>query len=1072
MTPRGFLCDARFFEVRMEYEVKDLKVCSLRGPLGIDRTPVFGWIVEGDGKNDAQASYRIIVGKDRGGVARGIGDVWDSGTVASDDTLNAHYGGAPLSERTVYYWKVFVRTKRGGGAESAVARFSTGFTDKDFDGEWIGLPDTQPEIGLAGASWIWRRGGAPFDAVPATAQYFRFAFEIPENKTAVRFTLCYTADDKADVYLNGARIGSTFRWTEGAFYTGCEHLVTGKNILAVRVVNTSVSYAGLIVAFRVTYTDGTYDVFATGDGWKCTPSPRSGWEEKSFDDGDWDPVDQSVLYGSAPWGTNVTLSGSDARAATVLRKEFRVQKDVKEAFAYVCGLGFFDLSLNGRKADDTLLEPFITQYDVRVYYRTFDVTALLQQGENAVGVTLGNGFFNETGGVWNWEKAAWRDAPKLLFRLDIRYADGSCESVVSDISWKATRNGPIVSNSLYYGEIYDARKELTGFDKVGYDDAAWENAAAMHAPQGKLSAQMKAPVRRVASFAPASVTKLPGVSSWIVRSPEMVSGWARIRGIRQKRGDRITLTYAQKLLPDGDVVRLGGSDGMLASWFPHAYMQDVYICKGQAEECYEPEFCYKGFEYLRIDGFEGELRPEDVVIYRVSNDVEVISDFSCSSDLFDRLHRNMRVAVTDNFHGERCDPLIEKNGWLGDANVSLDSMAYNFDLPSALPAFIETMGDAMSLYGIVPMMVPTARWGVRNDVVWNSIFVFGVKSLQDYFGTEYLTQRQYDAMRRFILHDIEEIRSNGWVWFDGQLADWVAPMGGSDPDIPYDEDMSEGSGIVGTAYVYAMLKTVTGFAEQYGKDDDAAEYREAAKNILEAFNRKFYNAEKGIYETTVWRQIAKRTRYRQTSNLLPLVFDMVPPEHIGRVTDNLIRDIHEKNDHLDTGCIGTKYILPVLCRFGHAETAYRIASQTTYPSWGFWLTKGAKSTWEMWETSARSLDHYFLGTYEEWFFTHLAGIRNVKNGYKTFTVKPEIVGDLRYVRARIRTVRGPLSVMWKRDGERLTLDLTVPFGAAAEIVLPGAEKTTVGSGSHRFECRVETPRERAENGARIAAENQ
>ena len=1033
----------------MGYEVKDLKICSLREPLGIDRTPVFSWIITGDRKDDAQTSCRIVVGKDPGDVARGIGDVWDSGTVASDETLNVLYGGAKLCDRTTYYWKVFVRTKRGGCAESAVARFSTGFIEKRFDGEWIGLPDARPEIDLSGASWIWRREGAPFDAVPASTLYFRFAFEIPKNKTVARFTLVYAADDRADMYLNGVRIGSTFRWTEGAFYTGCEHLLHGKNVLAVRVENTSVSYAGLIAACRVTYTDNTFEEYVTGEAWKCAPDPATFFETYDLDDSSWGNVDQSVRYGDAPWGTKVSLSSPAARSATVLRKEFEITKKIREAFVYISGLGFFDLSLNGKKADDTLLEPFITQYDARIYYRTFDVTDKLQAGRNAVGVTLGNGFFNEIGGVWNWERAAWRDAPKMLFRLDIRYEDGTSERVLSDSSWKATKDGPIVSNSLYYGEIYDARKELSDFDTAGFDDATWEKAAVLRAPKGKLSTQMKTPIRRVNSFAPTSVKKLPN-GSWIVDSPEMISGWAKICGICQKRGDRIVLTYGQKMNVDGTVLKLGGSDGMLASWYPHAYMQDVYICSGANNESYEPTFSYKGFEYLQIDGYDGELRPDNIVIYRVSNDVEVISDFSCSNEMFNKLHRNMRVAVTDNYHGDRCDPLIEKNGWLGDANVSLVSMAYNFDLPATLPSLIETMEDAASLYGIVPMMVPTADWGVRNDVVWNSIFIFGVECLQDHFGTEYLTRRQYDAMRRFLLHDIEEIRSNGWVWFDGQLADWVAPMGGSDPDIPYDEDMSEGSGIVGTAFVYGMLKAMTGFAEKYGKEADAAEYRDAAKNILAAFNKKFYNADKGIYETTVWRQIGKRTRYRQTSNLLPLAFGMVPEKHIGKVLENLIRDIHEKNDHLDTGCIGTRYILPLLCDFGYAELAYKIASQTTYPSWGYWLTKGAKSTWEMWENSARSLDHYFLGTYEEWFYTHLAGVRCVKNGFKTFTVKPEFIETLDFVKARINTVRGPLLISWKRNGVKVTLDLTVPFGATAEIILPGKDKTTVGSGSYCF----------------------
>ncbi len=1020
-------------------QVSHLKVCSLTEPLGIDQNPVFSWIITGGEKGDEQSAYQIIVAESQEDAADGRGTVWDSGKVFSSDTLSVAYDGPTLSDLTAYYWRVTVWSCKSGETSSAVSRFSTGFLNSDWEGKWIGYPQENCEIGLSGAKWIWLRGSDPFSGAAAGTQYFRFSFELSADKQVERFTLAYTADDNAAVYLNGTEAGSVDTWSDGSYYSGTDGLALGQNTVAVRVTNTSAGYAGLVASMKITYTDGSSDSFATDSSWKVSKTVADGWQNTDFDDSAWQTPDQAVAFGSSPWGTGVTLKAAGSRSAVLLRKEFLVEKPVKEAFAYICGLGFFDLTLNGQAADDSVLNPFITQYDATVYYRAFDVTALLKKGANAVGVELGNSYYNEIGGVWNWQNAAWRDDPKLIFRLDIRYEDGSSDTLLSDTDWSVTMDGPITANSMYYGDVYDARKELTGFDSAGFDNSTWQSAALMKAPAGELKAQMKAPVKRVASFKPESIVQL-GEGSWRVQSPEMVSGWILLSGIDQQAGDQITLTYGQKLDSDGSVHKYGGSDGELASWYPHAYFQqDIYYCSGSGNESYEPKFSYKGFEYVQIDGFDGELTADNIMIYRVSNNVEIISEFESSNEMFNRLHESMRVAMTDNFQGEHCDPMLEKNGWLGDANVSLTSMMFTFDMAACLPGFIDAMEDCQKIYGLVPQMVPAANWGISNAAVWNTLFVYGVADLKNYFGTNYYTAEQYDAMRQFALRDIQEIRQNGWVWFDNQLGDWVSPMGGTNPNVGYNENSSEGSGIVGTAFVYGMLETMAEFADELGKSQDAAEYRAAMANIYQAFNEKFYNADKQIYETTVWNQIGTRTRYRQTSNLVPLAFGLVPEAYVEGVVENLVKDIREKGYHLDTGCVGTRYILPVLCDYGHSDVAYRIATQTTYPSWGYWLESNSKSTWEMWEATTRSFDHYFLGTYEEWYYTHLAGIQEVRDGYKTFAVRPEIIGDLEYVNASIQTVRGELISGWQRaeDGS-VTMKITVPFGSTAELYFPTA----------------------------------
>lgn len=1016
------------------------KVLSLSEPLGIEGTPSFSWTVESTQRNDAQKAYRLIVAKSQEDAAKGNATVWDSGRVESDNTIDVVYEGPALESRTFYYWRVTVYSTRGGEADSAVFRFSTGVQSEEWTGEWIGYPQEKGTLNLTGSKWIWLRAGAAFASSPAGEEYFRFSFDIPETKTVSDFEIAFSADDSSTVWLNGREIGSTSLWSDGSFYRGTAPLQTGKNTVAIKAANGSAGYAGLVAKLKVSYTDGSADEYITDKSWKVTKSVSGLWQATDYDDSSWQTPDQAENFGASPWGTGIGLKGNASRAATVLRKEFTVEKEIKEALVSLCGLGFFDLTVNGKSPDDSVLNPFTTQYDEAVYYRTFDLSELLTVGDNAIGVELGNSYYNEIGGVWNWASASWRDEPKLMLRLDIRYTDGSEETIVSDTSWKVTKDGPITANSMYYGDVYDARKALDGFDKAAYDDSAWVSASVMAKPLGKLEAQMKAPVARVASFTPEEIVKL-GDGSWRVESPEMIAGWVLLKNINQEAGDKITLTYGQKLNPDGSVLKYGYTDGELASWYPHAYFQqDIYYSAGGKNESYEPKFSYKGFEYVQIDGFEGELKPEDVIIYRVSNDVEILSEFSSSNEMFNKLHKSMLVALADNFQGEHCDPMLEKNGWLGDANVSLTSLMFNFDMAATLPAFIELMEDAQDQYGYVPQMVPAADWGIQNTAVWNTIFIYGVQDLENYFGTYSYSEVQYEEMRKMAVRDINEMRVNGWVWHDNQLADWVAPIGGSNPNVAYNENMSEGSGIVGTAFVYGTLQYMAELAERLGRTADVKTYTDAMASIYEAFNKKFYNSSKQIYETRTWSQIGTRTKYRQTSNLVPLAFGLVPEEYVEGVLENLIKDIVEKDYHLDTGCVGTRYILPVLCDYGYADVAYRIATQTTYPSWGFWLENGAKSTWEMWESTTRSFDHYFLGTYEEWFFTHLAGIKEVDDGYGSFVIDPELIGDLDFVNASVKTVRGTLASSWERsEGNTFTMNITVPFGSVATVLLPTAD---------------------------------
>ncbi|MCI8497467.1 MAG: family 78 glycoside hydrolase catalytic domain, partial [Clostridiales bacterium] len=636
-----------------------------------------------------------------------------------------------------------------------------------------------------------------------------------------------------------------------------------------------------------------------------------------------------------------------------------------------------------------------------------------------------------------WQKAVWRDNPKLLMELTIEYADGSTQTIVTDQSWKTYSEGPLTANDIYFGETWDARLEVPGWESAGFDDSAWDPAYIVKAPAGKLTFENMEPMRRIASFSPEIINK--GNGTWILRNPVMATGWAKL-SFDAPAGTEITITYGETLNGGGTLNKANGWGYNLQS--------DKYICKGVPGETFEPKFSYKGYEYIQIENYPGELTAEDVTCYLISNDVAQTSNFETSSDQINALHQIMKRTMLNNMQGKPTDtPVWEKNGWTGDFNVSLETFNYNFDTSAFTAKFLGDLRDAADGRGVVPNIAPTANWGMGNTPVWNTVYINAIYEGWRANGLLTVASEHYDAMRKQALAYISDIRANGWVWNDGQLADWVAPVGGTNPDGGSMADASEGSGICGTGYVYDALNRMAEMADALGKPADAAEYRAAMSSIYDAFNAKFYNPEKGYYETTVWNGSTTRTRYRQTSNLVPLAFGLCPDAYRDSVVASLLKDLEEKDYHLDTGMVGTKLLLPVLSDAGYSDIAFRILTQESYPSWGFWLTKDSTSTWEGYENSARSRNHYFLGTYDEWLFKHLSGIQDMTEGYKTVTIKPEVSGSLTYLNCSVDTVRGTLQSNWRfTENDTLTMDIIVPAGTTASIYLPtgSAEGVTVG----------------------------
>ena len=729
---------------------------------------------------------------------------------------------------------------------------------------------------------------------------------------------------------------------------------------------------------------------------------------------------------------------TDVRSAHILKKDFIITEEIKSAMLYICGLGFFETKINGQLPDDSVLNPTHSQYSSTVYYREFCVTQLLTRGENEITVELGNSFYNEPTTVWNWHIASWRSAPKLILDLVLEFINGEKLVIKSDESFLAATNGIITANSIYCGETHDMRNT----------DLKFENAIKADPPTGKLTLQEQEPMRRIKAYEVEKIQKQPD-GSYILTAPEMLTGWAKLR-FNVPKDTVITVTYMEQLSEDGSFKKIGRHEGRDGDWWPENYIQhDTFISNG--EECFfEPKFSYKGFRFIEVSGCPTEISTEDVVLYKIANDVEFIGEFNCSDKLVNDLHNLMHRNILNNLQGKPTDtPVWEKNGWLGDLNCGLTSMMYNFDLKLFIESFTNTMKDCFNEFGSVPVMVPSANWGWQNSPVWNTAFVFASEALLRFCNSKEFVKSIYSELKKFAETQIEALKANEWVWGVKGLADWVSPV--CEENMESDPNTSEGAEICGTAFVYKMLESMIYIAEKSENEADVSEYKKAREKIYRAFNEKFYRHKDGIYETNFWVQRGKRQKYRQTSNLLPLAFNLVPEENIEVVLYNLVEDIKCKGYHLDTGCIGTKFILPVLLDNGEATTAYKVLTQTTYPSWGHWLAFGDDSAWESWETTTRSKDHYFLATYEEILYSHFAGVCDINDGFSTFTVKPVLCCGLDFVKCKIKTPQGIFEIEWsKNKNNGFDVNVVIPTTSTANIILNEEINITVTGGEYSW----------------------
>lgn len=709
-------------------------------------------------------------------------------------------------------------------------------------------------------------------------------------------------------------------------------------------------------------------------------------------------------------------------SAPYFRKEFTIEKAVKHARIYISGLGFYELRINGAKVGDSVLSPPFTRYDQTCLYDTLDVTPMLTEGRNAIGVILGNGWYNcFTQEVWSFWHAPWKDSPKLILQLYVAFTDGTSMTVCSDTSWKATCDGPITFNALRNGEFYDARKELAEWDMPGFDDSGWSNALIVRSPGGILRSNQMEPIRVVQTIRAVSYREVsPGV--YVYDLGRNISGWAHIK-VNGVAGQEIKLTYSERIDEQGRIDRY-----RIAKFVKSGEFQtDKYVMKGEANEEWEPRFVYHGFRYIEVTGLP-EPPSLDSVSGRVAHtDLSTIGGFECSSDKLNRLQELVRWSTLTNYHGMPTDcPHREKNGWTGDAQLSAEQVLMNFDPVSAYRKWLADFRDVQRPSGQLPGIVPTGGWGFNwgSGPAWDSALILIPWYVYLYSGDVSIIEDVYDNMKAYLGY-MTQMSENHLVDFG--LGDWCHPKKDdinprhSDPDYSVCPEI-----VTDTAYYYVDALILSKMATLLGKDEDAAAYGRLASDIKKAFRDSFIDSKTGVVKGNC-----------QTSMACALYQGLTYESDRHLVFDRLVEAVEETGRHIDCGILGAKYVMHTLSEYGRSDLAFDIATNPTYPGWGYWLEQGATTFWESW-AGGSSRNHHMFSDIGAWFYKALAGINpdEASPGFKNTIFRPNPVPELSYATAWHETMYGTVKCSWRVEGTTFYLNVSVPMNCTATVMFP------------------------------------
>ncbi len=730
-------------------------------------------------------------------------------------------------------------------------------------------------------------------------------------------------------------------------------------------------------------------------------------------------MDFSTGIGEEEWKAGWLKPYYLEASAPMFRKEFWIDGKVTRGKLYLCGLGYQEAYINGNKVNSDMLGPAWTNYRKRVSYVVYDVGQWLRIGENVCGVMLGEGWYGTMEGM---------GVGTHLFsaQLSLEYEDGRREWRYTDGNdgWMVYSKGPLKANSIYIGEVYDARDEIKGWDLPGYEvphREEWNPAIETEGPEGKMVPQDVEAIVSVKEIKPVAITE-PEKGCYVADFGQNMAGIVGIR-LKERQGTEVTIRYAELVDREGRI-----NTANLRT----AQAKDVYISNGEEAE-YKPRFTYHGFRYAQVSGMEKPLRPEQITAYVVRSGVSGRGDFSCSNGLVNKIQEMCRWTEGNNLHGvpTDCPQRDERLGWLNDLTVRAEEAVYNFEMHRFFTKYLQDIADEQGKRtGAITDTVPYVRYGsCPADPVCSSYLILGWLMYEHYGDVDTLRKHYegYGAWTKFLYRNT----GDGIVTYS-YYGDWASPVAGSIAD-------SYGSGAVSgitpgtlmsTGFLYYNAALMEKIALAIGKEEDVDKWRKMAEATKAAINRHYYHKESGNYASG-----------SQGANTFMLWLGIAPEP--GRTVKALVEDIRKHDTHLTTGNICSRYILEVLAEHGYEDVAYELASQTTYPSWGYMAKMGATTIWERWEfvesgplLGMASHDHPMYASVSAWFYRYLLGIRVIAPGFAEYAVRPCVPEGLDWAEGSVETVKGTVKVRWEKEGKALKLYLSVPFNARCRLTIP------------------------------------
>ncbi len=740
------------------------------------------------------------------------------------------------------------------------------------------------------------------------------------------------------------------------------------------------------------------------------------WEMGLINDTDWkgrwiEPVQDTVL--------NIP--------AMTLRRKFPIEKKVVRARAYVTAHGLYEFYVNGQRVGDQLLTPGWTAYDERLQYQVYDVTNLVRQGDNVVGAILGDGWYRGRLG-WETNWGVWGKRIGLFCQVNFEYADGTSSSMTTDDAWKSTADGPIVMNSIYDGETYDARKELKGWCTPDYNDSSWTPVNLVPTGHEKLVATETVPVKRIQELQPKKIFRTPN-GTLVADFGQNMVGWVRLK-VSGPAGTEVIVRHAEVLDKEGEFYTLN---------LRTAKATMTYILKGEGEEVYEPRFTFFGFRYIAVEGFPGELRPENVTGIVIHSDMKPTGKFECSDPLLNQLQHNIVWGQKGNFVDvpTDCPQRDERLGWTGDAQAFSRTAAFNMNVAAFFTKWLKDLAADQYPNGMVPFVVPDALGNAAGSTGWADAATIIPWDMYQVYGDRRILEVQYPSMKKWV--DFMKSQSRDNLWNSGfHFGDWLFYR----PD-----DDNSGRAAVTDTYLIAqcffahstqlLIKT----AEVLGKTEDVATYSDLLKNVKDAFMREYVTPSGRLVSGT------------QTAYVLALEFDMLPEELRKQAAQRLVENIKSYDNHLTTGFLGTPYLCHALTKWGYNDVAYTLLFQKSYPSWLYPVTQGATTIWERWDgqkpdgsfqtIGMNSFNHYAYGAIGDWMYRIAGGIEIGAPGYRKVIIQPQPHDNLTYATASLESAYGLIESRWRREGTQITVAVTIPPNTTAEVWLPYAGLETV-----------------------------